>query len=175
MLFTVSAVQPYDIWRDSIWQFLGVVVALIIGIPGLFISIRGLLQQRNLKRLDYEIINDTPILDVQQDSKVKIEVNDKQVRNLRLVFLKIRNTGNVPIKEEDFVEPLAFKFRSGAEVLDSKIEEVIPSNLKPSLTVDSQSVTLKPLLLNPKDTIKLKMLLSGSNEKIEGEVRIAGI
>jgi hypothetical protein len=62
-----------DILRDPVWQFIGVLAALVT----IFIALR----QRNQKEIVYDIISDTPILSIKEEVKnrVKVLFDDKPV------------------------------------------------------------------------------------------------
>ncbi len=96
---------------------------------------------------------------------------------MRLIVLRIWNSGDVAIRPDDFVEPITINFGEN-EILDAQIVEITPKNItssKESLIQKSESVELKPLLLNSKDSIELKVLLNGSARDIKVRARIVGV
>jgi hypothetical protein len=162
-----------DLLRDPVWQFVGAVLAAIgIGI-GIFVYYR---QQRR-KRLDYQIIANTPVLTVDEQirGKLKVSYEDIPVQNVQLLLLKFINTGNVPIATADFERSLSITFGSEANVLSSEIVASSPSDLSPSVSVSTDGITLAPLLLNPNDYVTIKALVSGHQGAVSVTARIIGV
>lgn len=163
-----------NILRDPIWQFIGVIIAILF--PLLLYVV-----QRNRKEVAYEIVSNTPILSLRTEVKGKVQVllDNKPVNEARLVILRIWNSGNQPIRTEDYDQknPIKFNFGSGTEVLDADILETIPSDLKSRsiLRLNSESIEIEPLLLNRKDSIKIKLLISRFNGDISIDGRIVGV
>src|SRR5207248_570933 len=104
-----------------------------------------------------------------------IRFEKKAVSNLRLVILRISNSGDIPISPSDFIEPLCFEFGEKTEILETNLLETNPINITASFVQDQTSVTLKPLLLNSEDSIKLKVLLTGTEGEITATARILGV
>jgi hypothetical protein len=87
-----------------------------------------------------------------QDSKI-------QIKDGLLLIIKFINDGDIPIKSEDFDEPISISFRPDADILSAEIIRIKPESLKPELDISKHKIILKPLLLNQKDTITVKMVL----------------
>src|SRR5438445_4223381 len=104
-----------DFLRDPLWQFIGVIVALI----AIFLTIA----QRSRKEIVYEVVSDTPILSVRGEIKDQIQVlyKGKPLADARLIILRVWNLGNTPISLNDYVEPINFDFGQKAEILDADI------------------------------------------------------
>lgn len=166
-----------DIIHDPTVQFIvNVIVALLVGITAVITSVAIFRLQHNRKEVTYGIISDTAILSINKEIRGKVEIRfaGKVVSDMRLTILKIWNSGNVPIVPSDYIEPLSFVFKGG-EILDSEILEVDPSNVQASLIRNTDNVVLEPLLLNNGDTVKIKVLVAGTNSKVDVYARIIGI
>ena len=99
------------------------------------------------------------LLSVNEEVKgeVKILYKNKSVSNVRLIILKIWNSGSTPILPQEYIDPIKFEFEENEEILDADVLETVPSNIKDkakaSMKLDTKSVTFEPLLLNSKDSI----------------------
>jgi hypothetical protein len=133
-----------------------VLAALAIGVTlGIY-----LLNKRR-KSLSYRIVSKTKLLSVDEaiGGRVQILLDGEPAANLGLVLIDVENTGNEPIRSEDFVRPLVFLFPARAAVISAEITKAKPSNLGATVSFDSSSVTLAPTLMNPADSVSLKVLL----------------
>jgi hypothetical protein len=146
----------------------GVVVA--IGIP---FFIYWLSTRR--KALSYRIVSDTQLLTINEEVLGRIEVLFEGVKtaNLGLVLLDVENTGNEPIKRDDFERPFSGAFYQFAEIISAEVVRCNPPGLlgpEQGIRVSANRFTLTPCLLNPKDSIRMKFLVKEHN----GEMRIDG-
>jgi len=164
-----------DFLRDPIWQFIGVIVALV----ALFSSVIFYIKQRSLKRFTYQIISNTSIVNIEKDLKDKLQIifNGKAVEDAHLVILKIWNSGNASILPADFEKPINLVFGDKAEVLEVVILETFPDSIKNNISFEKSSdgILLEPLLLNSKEWIILKVLLTHFAGNIKVNVRVNGL
>src|SRR5437667_5116686 len=73
---------------------------------------------RNKKRLSYEKLSISPLLDSGPNKQdLQVLYKNKPVNEAKSVVLKIWNSGTVSIKEEDFVDNLVISFDKDIEVL----------------------------------------------------------
>ena len=63
----------------------------------------------------------------------------------------------------------------GPSIVRAVVSGTAPRDIEPSIVSDAQSVKLKPLLLNPKDTIAISIITSGGQPQFTPRARIAGI
>ena len=121
---------PYDPLRDTVWQFIGVVVAILIGIAAIIIAFKSYRQQRHRKEITYQVVSDAPIASVNKavENRVEIRLDGNPVKDARLLVLKVWNSGNVAIKSEDYFEPIMFEVEGG-KVVGSDVLETEPSDL----------------------------------------------
>jgi hypothetical protein len=177
MLAILTTAPPYDPWRDPIWQFIGVIVAILLGVVGLIVAIRANRQQNRRKELTYQIEVDTPVVSVDKTLKnaVEIRYHGSVVEDVRLVLIKIWNSGTLAVKREDYEEPIKFELPGRTRLsyrVESDPEEVTKAkNPDDFLKFEPDCVKLSPFLLNPTDSVTLNMLVSGQG-KIKGAARI---
>lgn len=161
-----------DILRDSVWQFWGVIVAII----GVVLSIMFFLAQKNRKRLAYQVLTDTPLLSVSDEikGKIKIEYDDRSIQNIHLVMLKIENIGNIDIAASEYEKGIVFNFPN-SEILSAEVSDALPKNLKPVLKIEPSSLIIDPIMLNKKDHIVCKIVFANFGNVIEADARILGV
>lgn len=162
----------FDYIKNNLVSILGVLAAIIVPIILFF-------HQRNRKELSFEVLSSTSLV-VSDDSlknRLKIMIDDHEINgDIHLVLLKLINTGNVPIKVEDFDQVITIdspESTYGIKIADLK--EKKPNNL--SVKIDNSSfgkITVDPLLLNPKDEFTLKLLIPGYKNDLTLESRIVG-
>lgn len=160
-----------DFLRDSIWNFIAVVVAIIaLLIPFL---------QRKRKELSYRIVVNTPLVSVSEEleGRVKVLLDDQPVSRVNLLIVAFANTGNVPILANDYYKPIQISINANAQILPSlEIVETDPIELKPySEIINNSQIIIMPCLLNPSDSFQMRILVSDFNNELEVESRIVGI
>ena len=133
--------------------------------------------QRKKKSLSYQVLSSTDLLTVNEEIKGKIKIlyEEIPIQNVSLIILRIINDGNLPITSSDFERPISFSFGSESSILSAEIIDKSPSTLKPDLKPDTSQIGLIPVLLNNKDSITVKLLVSGFAGRIEPDARIVGV
>lgn len=135
-------------------------------------------KNKKKKELSYQEISTTPLI-TQMHKRVSIHIDDIEVKhNLNLVILKISNSGNEPIRKEDFETDILINFTDyyrTAKVFDAEIYKKSPNDLQCIIYNDNsgENLGIKPLLLNPKDKLTVKLLV-GDYDKLELSSRIVG-
>ena len=159
--------------RDSIWQFIGTIVALV----GVIVSIIGYAIQKKRKSLAYDIITATQLIGLSDDLDERIQVlfDNQPVNNIWLVLVRIFNDGNVPIQTSDYERPIEIAIRAPASVLYAEAVQAIPADLEIGIAHSEHSLTLSPTLLNPMDSITIKALVSNLSDPPLVSARIVGI
>jgi hypothetical protein len=153
---------PFDLWANPIWNPLNVLVgfiAIVVTFGLWFIN-------RQKRELSYLLISDTSIVNINKEftKEVKISYMGIESKTLQLIRFKIINTGNQPINPEDFKVPLTFfpdkKMRdgdiTGLNVLT--FPETSPKDLRPEVIIHNKRQGMKPLLLNPGDSITVELI-----------------
>src|SRR5947209_5346897 len=118
---------PYDPLRDPVWQFIGVAVALLIGIVAIFIATISYRQQQRRKEITYQVISDAEIASVHKalENRIEIRLDGDPVKDARLLVLKVWNSGNSSIIAEDYFDPLKFEVIEG-KILSSEVLKTEP-------------------------------------------------
>lgn len=143
----------------------GLLTGLIFGVLGFYADF---LRQKNPK-LEYDIISNTEILDVKEDvGKIDIlydgENLQKQNQTLRLIILRITNTGSEHILKDYYYEdsPLGFRIEKGKILEKPIVLQTSNFELKKAIKffIDStQTVTLPNFILEKGDFFTIKLLI----------------
>lgn len=161
-----------EIFRDPLWQFVGAILALL-AIPAAFWIF---LLQRERREIAYGTLSSRRLISLSSElrSRVAITLDGKAVEGVHLLVVGIKNSGNVPIVESDFLYPPTIRASNGTEFISAEITKFHPSNLQPALTLFSDRLEIKPLLLNPGDYFSIQALTSGQSPSATPDFRIVG-
>ena len=157
-------------FRDGTWQFIGALLALV----AVFFAAK----QTKKKRLQYEVQTSSELLTQSEElaGKVQVLFENREVSNIDVWVVRVANTGNMEILQSDFVTPVRFSFAASAVVLSAAIVRSTPENLGARVDVESNVVTLQPLLMNSGEHMAIKMLVANSAQKIVSvSARVVGM
>jgi hypothetical protein len=132
---------------------------------------------RQRKSLRYKVLSAESVADVSEEfnDRVKILFDNKPVKRASLIVTEIVNDGWMPIEDKDFFEPVTVSFGDDAEIMTCEVIDCAPSNLKVELICDTSQVTIKPLLLNRGDSIKVKALVGNYQKPVIVNGRVKGV
>jgi len=147
-----------EFFRDPAWQFVGVVLA----VAALAATFLVFWLQRQRKTLSYEVISKNQLLTVREELEGRLQVlyDGHPARDICLLIVKFVNSGNVPVSTTDYERPLSLSTGITSKILSAVITDVDPENLAASIDILESRVTLKPILLNSKDSVTLKLIVS---------------
>lgn len=106
---------------------------------------------------------------------LKITVDGEVIETPYLSVIDLVNDGSKPIPAVDFESQLELRLAEGASIVRSRITATSPKDVEAELDFDKRSVRIKPLLLNPKDTVTIAIVSSGALPTISTRARIAGV
>ena len=142
-------------------------------------------KQHTRKSLGYEILSINPLSSVNpstlggyQQAGLKFTFNGVTISQAHFITVKFTNTGRIPIKKEDYDEPISLSFGKSASVLAYRELEKKPETIKLSLRTeagDSGKVVVDPTLLNSKDSFVIEALVSNFDGEIIPRGRIVGV
>ena len=99
----------------------------------------------------------------------------KKVDSLVLTSILIKNNGNLSTEPKDFEKEIVIIAPSGTSIYSAKTKNSRPDNLKPYLWINENSILIKSLLINPKDSFQVDFISSNIQSPLIVEARIAGI
>lgn len=158
--------------RDPLWQFVGAVLALLALPTAIWIY----LLQRPRKELAYGVFSSRRILSVASElrNRVMVTVDGRPVEDVHLVIFGVKNSGNVPVLETDYLYTPALGPGEGTGVISADLSKFFPENLQVSLTLQSNKIEFKTPLLNPGDYFTVQALTSGKSPKFTPDFRLVG-
>ena len=129
------------------------------------------------KRLSHEILAYVPLLTATESIRDELQISYKgtPVKNIRLFNVKIINDGYEPITRNDYEKPISFVFADEAVVLSAEIVSLNPKNLETSITFEANKISINPTLLNSKDSIEIKAIISSYETQMNIDARIIGV
>jgi hypothetical protein len=150
--------------RDPGWQFGGAVVAII----GVLIAYLLFWAERQRKQLDYEVLVRTPLISIREEEELEgrlsilLDGQPLPKPDLETVVVRLTNSGNVPVDDEDFSGPIKLSFGDNAEVLTAAVIKTEPKHFEAMAQVEpdaKKQVLLSPVLLNKGQSVTIKSLV----------------
>lgn len=116
-------------------------------------------------------MGDNPKLD-----KLQFSYDGHPVTQLTKFAFVLTNTGRVAIRKDEVVSPIVIQF-GNANIIDARIDAVVPDNLESHIKVASSGheVSIEYPLLNPNDQIQFSILTESREVAIKVSARIAGV
>lgn len=148
--------------------------ATVLAAAAIIVSIVIARQQRARKVLGYEL-GFTELVSVHQGARdlIKIYYEDEQIEQAHLLQLRLINVGDLPVLQADFQRPLTLEFEGGGSPLTVEAKSR-PAELRPEVEIVGSSVSLKPLLLNPGDSISVEVF-ARNFKGLNCDYRIIGV
>jgi len=152
--------------QDAGW--VSILVAIVIAIVGWYF-------QRKRKGLSYQVVSKYPLVFVtESDRRVEVIYDGQVVIEPTILILRVRNSGNEPIRLEDFDRRIQFFFGEGSEIISASAMDVTPAALDVQIEVHERSVAVEPLLLNAGDAFSIRILLENHSTML-ASARVAGV
>lgn len=163
----------FEFLRDSLWTFVGVLLALL----AILVSIGVYYAQKQRKRITVETLARVPLIAIGKEGieGLAITFNGEPLERATVVLIRVTNTGNMPILGADFESPLSFEFAGDSKILSAAVVSSEPPRIPIAVTIAGATATLSPHLLNPNDSLTCRILLLASESKFISFARIAGV
>lgn len=145
------------ILRDNTWQFVGAIFSAL----AILVTYNIFFLEREVKELQVVILASTSLVEVEQSitEDIKVLYKDQPIANLSLVQVKVENSGNQAIREEDYAQPIKFVFPSQAEIVEAVVLESSPPNIGITVQMEQNTAILSPVLLNEEDQVIIRLLV----------------
>ena len=156
----------YDYLIDHLLEIITLIALFVI----FFLQVRK-------KALTYTVLTNSDVIPGSRVGKSNIEIryNGQVVPKVRLIEIRIKNSGSLPIKPEDYTEPLRLQVPN-SEILSSEIraDQSLGAYIETKLSNRSELV-LSKTLLNPTDFFDAKILLADGDADLSVTGRIVGV
>lgn len=135
------------------------------------------LNTNNKKSLSYEVQSVSPLVSDEQISNngVKVLFNGKEVTKPFVSVIRIINNGGIPIEKKDFDNPVTIAGGKAVRVLSASIIDKQPNSIATTIEQSDNKAILLPTLLNPEDTITIKLITGDEKPEISIYGRITGV
>lgn len=155
---------------------LRILITILLPIFAIMVPIALYMFQLKDKKLTYEVVSYSLInLSSTIQDEIEIRFLGEKVTDLSAMNIEIKNSGDMPIRKEDFERNMIIDFGKDAEILKTSISYKFPSNLTPILSDQGNSMQILPLLLNPGDHFTIETIVSKTSSDPRFDARIAGI
>lgn len=156
---------------------LTVLIDLAIGVVAIAVAIYLWRRGRVRPALSYRLLS-ARVVNVDQgvEDRISVLYDDKAVTDVRLLDLRVENTGTAAITADAFETPLSIALGEGARVLNQpSVGKTVPPELQPHVSVEGQDLVIAPLLLNAGDSFEVTALVSQLSDGNCLRARIAGV
>jgi hypothetical protein len=138
---------------------------------GIAVSIGLWILNQRSKHLTLAQLTNESLINVRGNARPRVSVkfDGQAVDNVSLVVLKLANTGGLPVVPGDFQTALSLRLNSDAMILSLDIVDSDPVDLidrfksqqSKELVVrtSEHEIAIQPVLLNPKDSLTIQMLI----------------
>lgn len=155
------------------------ILTICLAAVGIMVMYNLQKRKKNLTCIKYPFLS---LIDVRGGirDKIRIYYAKDLVENLSRMKVKVKNRGNIPIRQDKIVKPLEFDFGENLKVIDYYVSDIDPKprGINVELKYDTKSNLIKCCfdLLNQKDEFTIEFLCSGvGKEYPEINARIEGI
>ena len=149
---------------------------LFCAVSGVIISLFPWFSQPN-KSIEVRINSQSSIspLTINSDKQIKLMFDDHEINEPYFTEIEFKNIGNVPISKSEFEEPIEIYAKNQINIIQANVSTSLPSDLNPNISKNNNSIRIDPLLLNPNDMFRIRILTSESEPLFEVRSRIFGI
>jgi hypothetical protein len=152
-------------------------VAAVLALIAIVVSFVLWRKSRIQPRLTHEITA-TPLVSIhaEGEGRITIELDGDPVEGVHLVQARLSNTGNGPIRAQDFERPLRISLGETAVPITVELGQAHPTGLNPNVHIAGPNLEIEPLLLNNGDSFTLKALVKDFDGPARLEApRVAGL
>lgn len=159
----------FDNWKSF--------VLIILAIAGIAVPVWLFNTDLSSKSLSLKLITRVSLQPEEQRfiPGMEISIDGSRLENPHIVVFEVRNDGRKPISSTDFESPLDIRLESKTSFVYSRVTGKIPKDIEANISSERQQISLKPTLLNPKDTITITAITSGAPPIFGSKARIVGI
>jgi hypothetical protein len=156
------------------WKFWVVLVATLAGVLVPVWLWRADLDARSLH---FRKLSQTSLQppDTAKALDLRVSVGGAELQAPYLTVFELVNDGARPVPATDFESPLEIASKNKAEIVRTSITGAKPADLAPSLSVEAGALKIKPMLLNPGDSVTIAVLTTKEEPIFTSRARIAGV
>lgn len=131
----------------------------------------------NSKSLSVKITSRVSLQPSEQSSVpgMEISIDGARLLNPYVISFEVMNDGGKPIPSADFESSIDFRLDSDTAFIRAKVTALEPKDLDAELVAERKKISLKPLLLNPKESVAITAITSGEAPVVSTKARIIGV
>jgi hypothetical protein len=158
-------------WMAENWLTL---TGWVIGLVSIIVAVVFYLRQRNPKRLDYQVVNSTPLLADRTNGlgdDLVVSHRGKKVADPHILTIRIINSGKQSVQAAEYDRPVTIAFRNAfhlaSRVVDSSSGHVRP-DLAVQLHLQDEAVVIetRPRLLNRGEWFNVQIVSDGAPQDL---------
>lgn len=153
--------------RDPTWQAIGTITGVIAIIVSTIAAYDILQQSTPISNLTVtEIYNFDPLqFGEAMDGRIALLIDGVEAESVRVYYYSISNTGQNPIRKDDFVEPIQVSVKEPWKLLAVDTDWSSPPELDVKWNrVMTNTFEMVPTLLNAGDTLRVLFFLTNPSE-----------
>ena len=156
------------------WKF---VVTFVVTLAGVVVPIAVWQADLSAKAITVDVVSSTSLepSTSQQVQGFAVTIEGTAVPKPFVSVLQLRNSGSRPVTAAEFEAPIEISVTTPTRIVRAGVASTDPPDLNPTLALASGNMVVHPLLLNPRDSIKLNVLTADSQPTFSARSRIAGI
>jgi hypothetical protein len=150
-------------------------ISTLLAVVGLIIPISLYFHSLPDTSLTYQVISKSELIGTSsQVDGLVIKIKDTPIEKANIYLLKIKNDGTLPITKSDYERDMLIKFAVDENIFNINIKNKYPENLSVIYETNKNTISIKPLLLNPDDEFDVE-ILSSSDLYPRIDARISGL
>jgi hypothetical protein len=153
----------------------GTWIAAAISATGIVVSVVLYLLQRRRLRLEYIVTTNAALLPDNVANELEVRRGGVVVDEPALCITRVVNTGDKPVRAEDFETGLVVAFEGVEQVVSATWSASRPRDLEPPIEIDGNRVVIEPRVINPGDMLELQVLSAGWPRGVSLAGRVAGL
>lgn len=155
-------------WKNWDWKFVATTVIAIAALvlPQIDLSSRSL----TVRLLSSSALQ--PALNIQN---LQISLNGQNVESPYVSTIELANTGSKPITSADFDGALKILLSNDAKLVSAEITSTTPKNIPVQVSTSAGTMAISPFLSNPKDSVTIAAITSGTRPEFEVRARVVGV
>lgn len=156
------------------WKFM---LPLIVSVLGVLVTVLIWQADLNGKSLSVKLVSRASLEPTagRPVPEMEISIDGAKLLNPYVVTFEITNEGRKPIPSGDFESPIEIRLESATLFVRPKITGSSPKDIDAELAVEPNRIGLKPVLLNPQDSVVITAITTGEPPAFSSKARISGI
>jgi hypothetical protein len=142
---------------------------------GIVVTVVLYLARRGRVRLEYLVTTNATLLPGRVSDELEVKRDGVVVADPALCVTRIVNTGEKPVRAEDFETGLVVAFDGVEQVVSATWSAARPRDLGPGIEIDGDRVVIEPRVINAGDMLELQVLSAGRAREVSVEGRVAGL